>query len=291
MRVAVASLKDMKRRKSSIENIMKITKAMELVAFSKLRKSKQRVIQAEPFFKKIFETMIEISRFAKHIDSDFFAQKTIKKRCCLVVAADKGLAGSYNSNILRFAQENLKNFDKQDILIIPIGKKAVSYFKKKNYDIYFEYSDISEEIDLEQAFEISKKIVAGFLKNDFQEFSLVYTDFVSVLVQRPSLKKILPLSLESDNINLDNKINNNLICEPSPKAVFEKIVPQYVAGVLYGAVVESFAAEQSARRMAMDSANKSAQDMIKDIDIIFNKARQSGITQEITEISSGANAI
>ncbi len=289
-------MKDIKRRKNSIDNIMKITKAMELVAFSKLRKVKQRVTQTEPFFNKIYETMRQISKFSPQISSVYFNPKNVKKRCYLVIAGDKGLAGNYNANIFRYAQEQMRESDERDIFIISVGKRATNYFDKKNYNIYLQYNDISEDIDINLAFEISKKVVDGFLKNEFQEFYIVYTNFVSVLVQKPDIKKILPIDFNLSDEGLDNKNserfkNGYMIYDPSPEVVFEKIIPQYIAGVLYGAVIESFASEQGARRMAMDAASKNAKDMTKEIDVVINKARQANITQEITEISTGANAI
>lgn len=282
----MAGVKDIKRRRKSIESTMKITKAMELVAFSKLRKAREQVRQTRPFFNKIYDVITNIAGSNNKINSIFFKKKPVKTRCYVVIAGDKGLAGNYNGNICRFAQSEFDKYNKDDLLLVPIGKKAADFCKKQGYSLYSEYNNISETVDINLALDISKKIIEGFINNKFQEVYIIYTNFISVLVQRPELKKILPLSFSDNETNMKNK---NILYDPSPQTVFDKIVPQYITGILYGAIIESFASEQGSRRIAMESANKSAKDMLHDIDIVFNKTRQSKITQEITEIVSGVN--
>ena len=282
----MAGVKDIKRRRKSIESTMKITKAMELVAFSKLRKAREQVRQTRPFFNKIYDVITNIAGSNYKIYSIFFNKKPVKTRCYVVIAGDKGLAGNYNGNICRFAQSEFDKYNKDDLLLVPIGKKAADFCKKQGYSLYSEYNNISETVDINLALDISKKIIEGFINNKFQEVYIIYTNFISVLVQRPELKKILPLSFSDNETNMKNK---NILYDSSPQTVFDKIVPQYITGILYGAIIESFASEQGSRRIAMESASKSAKDMLHDIDIVFNKTRQSKITQEITEIVSGVN--
>ncbi|MBP0979720.1 MAG: ATP synthase F1 subunit gamma [Oscillospiraceae bacterium] len=286
----MVGVKDIKRRKKTIENTMKITKAMELVAFSKLRKSKEQVSKTAPFFDEIYNTIKNISCLDKNLNNIFLKNNIIKKRCYVIIAGDKGLAGSYNGNILRTAQSELLKYNKNNILIASISKKSTDFFKKTDYDLYYKHEGLLENFNIDLAFEISKKLIDGFLNNQFQELSIIFTDFVSVLAQKPVIKKILPLDF-SDFSDFNNIKNKNVIYDPSPGAVLDMIVPQYITGILYGAVVKSFASEQGSRRMAMESASKNAKEMLKDLDVMFNKARQSSITQEITEISAGARAI
>ena len=171
----MVNIKDIKRRRKSIENTMKITKAMELVAFSKLRKSKEQALETEPFFNNICEIITNVFGSNTDIDSAFVSKEKVNKRCYIVIAGDKGLAGSYNGNILRFALDKLKNYNKEDIFIISIGKKSINFFKRRNYKLYCQYSDISENPDINLISDISKNIIAGFLKDMFQEVYVVFT--------------------------------------------------------------------------------------------------------------------
>lgn len=284
----MVGVKDIKRRKKTIENTMKITKAMELVAFSKLRKSKEQVDKTAPFFDEIYNIIKKISCLNKNLDNIFLKNNIIKTRCYIVIAGDKGLSGSYNGNIFRMAQSEFLKYNKSNILITSISKKSTDFFNKKNYNLYYKYDGLLANLDINLASDISNKLIEGFLTDKFQELNIIYTDFISVLNQKPVIKKILPLDFD----DFDNIIKNkNVIYDPSPGAVLDMIIPQYITGVLYGAVMKSFASEQGSRRMAMEAASKSAKEMLKDLDIMFNKARQSSITQEITEISAGARAI
>ena len=287
----MVGVKDIKRRKKTIENTIKITKAMELVAFSKLKKSKERVKQTEPFFNKIYDVMADIAWMNQGLSSIFFNNRSVEKRCYIVIAGDKGLAGNYNGNLFRVVQDEFNKYNRDDIAVVSIGRKAYNFFKRQNFNLYYSYEGLSEDLDINLASDISKVIIEGFLKNQFQELYIIFTDFISVLIQKPNIKKILPLSFD-ENPNCKGNIKNKYaIYDPSPAVVLDTIIPQYITGVLYGAVVKSFAAEQGSRRIAMEAASKSAKDMLKDIDLMFNKARQSHITQEITEISAGAKAI
>lgn len=287
--MAASGIKDIKRRKKSIESTMKITKAMELVAFSKLRKSKKRVEQTRPFFNKIYDLMNDISSASKNMDSIFLNSSLIKKRCYILIAGDNGLAGGYNGNLIKFVDQHMKKYNKNDLIIVTIGKRISEFYKKQNYNLLCNYGDIAENLTFELAMEISDKIINEFINRKFQEVYIVFTNFVSTLVQKPSVKKLLPLNLEKSS-DVSKKISN-IIYEPSAQEVFNTIVPLYISGVLYGAITEAFAAEQGARRMAMEAANKNAQEMLQDINVMFNKVRQSKITQEINEISAGAQAI
>ncbi len=285
--MATASTKDIKRRQKSIENTLKITKAMELVAFSKLKKGRQQVRQTAPFFHELYNIIENISK-NQQVDSVFFKEQAVEKMCYIVIAGDKGLAGSYNGNVLRFAKNEMSKYNCEDVDVVTIGRRASDFFKRQKFNLVAQYDDVTENFSMDLSLKITEKIVNDFCSDCYQEVSIIFTDFVSVLVQKPVLQKVLPLTQKLDG--KEKKITN-IIYEPSPSVVFNMVMPKYVAGILYGAVIESFASEQGARRLAMEAANKNAKDMLKDLNIIFNKVRQSNITQEITEIATGAQAI
>lgn len=285
--MATANMKDVKRRIKSVESTMQITKAMELVASSKMRRAKERAQAAQPFFKALYDTMSDIS-----MDSAFksrYTRSTKIKSCLLVVVAgDRGLAGGFNSNVLKLATARADELKEQGVgvKIIAVGKKAVEYFEKRSYDVMESYQGIAESLDTYDADDIAVNIISGFNEGDYDKVELVYTTFVSALTQTPVNVQILPVE------NLDNGKTDSpralTIYDPSPEAVFDGMIPQYMSGLVYSAVVDSFASEQAARRTAMESASDNASEMINQLSLLYNRARQAVITQEITEISSAS---
>lgn len=283
--MATANMKDIKRRIKSVESTMQITKAMELVASSKLRKAKQRAEVAQPFFNALYETMCKIAE-----DSSFTSifTKNNSSNCTLlvVIAGDRGLAGGFNSNILKAANSRALELQKQGtVKILPIGKKAVEYFEKRNFDILKSYQQIAEDITVYTANDIAEEIIEDFTSKTVSGVELFYTTFVSALTQQPQSLRILPVDLDTNG-----KTNSATIYDPSPEAVFNGIIPKYLTGLIFAAAVDSFASEQAARRTAMESASDNAGEMIDNLSLIYNRARQSSITQEITEIVAGSNA-
>lgn len=285
--MATANMKDVKRRIKSVESTMQITKAMELVASSKMRRAKERAQAAQPFFKALYDTMSDIS-----MDSAFksrYTRSTQIKSCLLVVVAgDRGLAGGFNSNVLKLATARADELKEQGVgvKIIAVGKKAVEYFEKRSYDVMESYQGIAESLDTYDADDIAVNIISGFNEGVYDNVELVYTTFVSALTQTPVNVQILPVE------NLDNGKTDSpralTIYDPSPEAVFDGMIPQYMSGLVYSAVVDSFASEQAARRTAMESASDNAGEMINQLSLLYNRARQAVITQEITEISSAS---
>lgn len=280
----MAGMKDIKSRIKSVENTMQITSAMKLVASSKLRKAKERAENARPFFNTIYQTMSQIAMEATDFQSDFLEQKEVKKSLYIVISGDRGLAGGYNSNVLKYAVSHMGD---KDCDVLPIGKKSVDFFQKSKYNIVQEFENISEDITLYTASKIAKIAVEKFKDKTYQEVVMIFTNFVSSLSQEPNAIKILPVpKLDSQ----DKKVGVATY-EPSAGVVFDNIIPQYVSGIIYGGVVESFASEQGARRTAMESATDNAQEMIESLSLKYNRARQAAITQEITEIVGGAVAL
>ena len=285
--MASGNMKDIKRRIKSVESTMQITKAMELVASSKLRKAKEKADKARPYFDALYETMCEIQAENPSFLSPFTRKVGEGKSLLVVIAGDRGLAGGFNSNIFKLAQarvDELGGKDKTDI--IAIGKKAVEYFGKREFNMLGSYPDFSENIRIHQAYDIAGEIVDKYVKGIYERVELFYTEYVSSITQQAVTKKMLPVELDGQK-----KVSKALpIYEPSAGQVFNHIVPRYVTGMIFGACVESFASEQASRRNAMENASDNASEMISSLSLMYNRARQASITQEITEIVGGANS-
>ena len=285
--MASANMKDVKRRIKSVESTMQITKAMELVASSKMRRAKMRAEAAQPFFKVLYDTMSDISE-DKTFKSVFTKKSENKITLLVVIAGDRGLAGGFNSNLLKLAQQRADDIagNGEAVKIMAIGRKAVEFFDKRDYELTYSYPNIAESIDTYISDDIAEIIIDGFKSGDYTNVEFVYTTLVSALSQEPVNVQILPVE------NLDNGVDENVIAltiyDPSPEAVFDGMILQYVSGMLYSAVVDSYAAEQAARRTAMESASDNAGEMINQLSLLYNRARQAVITQELTEISSAS---
>lgn len=284
--MASSNMKDIKRRIKSVESTRQITKAMELVASSKLRKAKERADRSKPFFDTLYETMKDIVSEDPAFSSMYTKKRKNNVALLIVVAGDRGLAGGFNANVLKLAQERCDELQPEtDVVILPIGRKAVEYFEKRDFRIMERYENISEGFSIYGANSISEKIINVYGKDKIDSVELFYTDCQSPLVQESQHMKLIPLE-----INAEKKSTGLTNYEPSPEAVFDSLIPKYMAGVLFGAVVESFAAEQAARRIAMENASDNADEMISNLSLVYNRARQAAITQEITEIVGGASA-
>ena len=289
--MASANMKDVKRRIKSIESTMQITKAMELVASSKLRRAKERADNARPFFEALYQIMWEITSEDSAFSSIFTdKQNNDGSTLIIVIAGDRGLAGGFNSNILKLAQKRIDEIKAENgsAVVIPIGNKAVEYFLKKDIKIAAHYENIAEHIKINHVMEISEKIINAYTAGKINRVEIVFTNYVSPLLQEARLMSVLPVENTTGQPAPENKRVTNY--EPSPEAVFDTLIPKYVAGIIYGAAADSFASEQAARRMAMENATDNASEMIDNLSLIYNRARQSSITQEITEIVGGASA-
>ena len=278
--MATVSTKEIKNRIRSMEPTKRITKAMEMVAAAKLRHAQARVQSARPYFQILSDTISDIINTNSDFSSPYLQARPVKRSLYVVIAGDRGLAGGYNSNILKLVTAQMEG---KDALILPIGKKAVDYFRPRLpllTETYAEAADLS----VGDCFSIAKQLSNAYLKGEFDEIVVGYTNFVSVLSQVPETMQLLPLLPQEGK---DSK-QSDILYEPDSETVFQAIVPEYLGGVLYGALCESRAAEQAARRTAMDSATQNAEEMIADLSLKFNQARQAAITQEITEIVAGS---
>ena len=282
-----ANMKAVKLRIKSVENTMQITKAMELVASSKLRKAKERSENCRPYFRELYSTLQTIAKGNTDFSSVYAKEPNNEKTCYIVVAGDRGLAGGYNSNLFKCLQNDAKG---KEFCVLPIGKKALEHFKRKKVEIVTEsYGEIAG-ISVGHCFEMANLLCKEFKNNSFGTVKLVYTEFVSMLSQVPHAVSVLPLTELMEEKN-DEPIRELILYEPNSADVFDAIVPEYLAGVFYGAVCDSLASELAARRTAMESATSNAEEMIEKLNLSYNRARQASITQEITEIIGGAEGI
>ena len=283
--MAGVSTKEIKNRIRSMESTKQITKAMEMVAASKLRRAQAQVLASRPYFEILSATIRKITQANRDFSSPYLKQREVKKVMYIVIAGDRGLAGGYNSNILKLVQSQIQG---KDAVVLPIGKKALDFFKSKNIPLLTENYAEAAAIGIGDCFSISKQLSKAFLAGQFDEVHVAYTNFVSVLSQVPNTLSLLPLKKEEIAASDENRSRCDTIYEGDPEDVFAAIVPEYLGGILYGALCESRAAEQAARRSAMDSATQNADEMIADLSLKFNRARQAAITQEITEIVAGS---
>lgn len=282
--MASGQVKEVKRRISSIESTAQITKAMELVASSKLRKAKQRAEDARPYFETLYETMHQIGSISGANRSIYTTLDKDKPKCIIAIAGDSGLAGGYNSNVLKLISSMLDEGDK----VICIGKKSIEYFAKTDFTPIYGVQDIGETADISEIRRISEIVSKMFKAKEVGQVIVAFTTFVSPLTQTPTSYTILPLAGDFEKSTAAHEVT---MYEPSAEEVFEMIITDYLIGMINGAVMESFASEQGARRTAMSAANDNAKEMLEELQLLYNRARQSVITQEITEIVNGAQAL
>ncbi len=283
--MAGVSTKEIKNRIRSMESTKQITKAMEMVAASKLRRAQARAANARPYFEILQTVARDMAAAGKGFTSPYLQGRVPQRRLYVVIAGDRGLAGGYNSNILKLVQSQV---DRENDVILPIGKKALDFFQSKQYTLLSDAYPLASEIGVGSCFSIAKQICAGYLSEAYDEVFLVYTQFVSVLSQVPGCVGVLPLNNLLKDSPSEHKLSCDTVYEGDSEEVFAAIVPEYLGGMLYGAMCESVASEQAARRSAMDSATQNADEMIADLSLKFNRARQAAITQEITEIVAGS---
>ena len=281
--MAGVSGKEIKNRIRSMESTRQITKAMEMVAASKLRKAQDQALAARPYFEILYATINEIVDTTRDLDSPYLRKRMGDKMLYIVIAGDRGLAGGYNGNVLKLAAGELA--DKQ-ATVLPIGKKSLEFFKARGIPVLTSNYAEAASMTIGDCFTAANTLCKGYLAGEFDGVCLCYTNFVSVLTQTPSCLQLLPLMRR--HTGKEGMLQSDVVYEPNGSEVFEKIIPEYIGGVLYGALCESRASEQAARRTAMDSATQNADEMIADLSLAYNRARQAAITQEITEIVAGS---
>ncbi|MGL4737916.1 MAG: ATP synthase F1 subunit gamma [Cellulosilyticaceae bacterium] len=287
----MASLKDIKGRIKSINSTKQITNAMNLVATAKLTKSKEAALRTRPFFTKIQSTMASIVQSAGDINMPLLKGNDSPKKAYIVLAADRGLAGGYNANICKLVMQSIT--DKDNAEIIAVGKKATEQFNSRQYNIVKEVLGVSADPTYKDAKELADYVIERFGKGEVGEVYVAYTAFKSMINQEPTMIRLLPVEIPETKVSNESvgEPTDLLVYEPSPEDVLGYVIPRYLADTLYGGLVESSASEQGARMTAMESATDNAQEMIEKFEIQYNRARQAAITQELSEIVGGAEAL
>ena len=284
----MASMKDTKRRKESIQSTEQITKAMKLVATVKLQKARGKAESARPYFNAMYNTVISMLAGSKGVDHRFLKSGDTTKKAIIVITANRGLAGGYNSNVIKLITES--NIPKEDAVIYSVGTKGRDYFTRRGYEIAKDYSEVINEPLYSDAMTIGKEVLRAFEAGEIGEIYLAYTSFKNTVVHEPKLIKLLPVNPEEfENKGAENNILMNY--EPDQEEALDIIIPKYINSLLYGAFMEAVASENGARMTAMDNATSNADEMISELALLYNRARQGSITQELTEIIAGANAI
>ncbi len=282
-------MKAVKLRIKSVQSTMQITKAMQLVAASKLRKAKERADASKPYLETMLGTLTDIANSNSDFRSPYTKAGANEKWLYVVIAGDRGLAGGYNSNLFKFMEQETKGRD--DVTVLPIGKKSVEYFKHRNVPLFTEeYAEVAK-ITVSDCFQIAKIVCDAYCSGEFGHIHICYTNFISMLSQVPTASSLLPLSdLRTTGKESDGKPRELILYEPDSETVFNAIVPEYLAGILYSSINISYASELAARRTAMEAATDNAEEMIDTLSLYYNRARQASITQEITEIVAGAES-
>ncbi len=279
--MASSSMKDIKLRIKSIQGTRQITKAMQLVASSKLRRAKERMEQSAPYHDAFRHIVDKLSYSADREESVFFAERKPERVCHCVIAGDRGLAGGYNSNVFKEVIRHNEG-NKAEVSLIPIGRKTVEYFRKRLSFLDDSYATAGD-ITIGDCFNLGQLLTDKFADGEFDELYLTFTLYKSVLHQEPVTVKIFPLAAPEGR-------RTQLECEQGFAATVANIMPSYVASVIYSAVAQSYVSELTARQNAMDTATGNADEMLSELQLQYNRARQAGITQEITEIVAGANS-
>lgn len=288
----MASMRDIKRRKESIQSTGQITKAMKLVSTVKLQKAKTRAENSKPYFDYMYHAVCTMLRKSANMSHPYLLAGKSEKKAVIVVSSNRGLAGGYNQNVVKLITGG--DFKKEDTIIYSVGRKAKEALARKGFTIAKDYSEVMNAPIYKDAMEIGKAVLDAFTNEEVGEIYLAYTVFKNTVSQIPTLIKLLPV--DTGNMDTDQKEDDNdrltlMNYEPEADEALDIIIPKYMNSLIYGALVQAVASENGARMQAMDSATSNAEDMISNLELKYNRARQSSITQEITEIIAGANAI
>ncbi|MGM0378982.1 MAG: ATP synthase F1 subunit gamma [Bacillota bacterium] len=302
--MAGVGAREIKRKIKSVSNTRQITKAMELVSTAKLRKAKKKLDVTKPYFNTILETIREIIESETNLKHKYLNEREVENTLYIIVTADRGLCGGYNSNVLKECVKQIES-DDSNAKIITIGKQAKNFFEKSPHEIVESFINISEKPDFSDAKQMARLALKMQNEELVDEIKLVYTRMITSLNLEPTTLKLLPVEVEGpesrekennqendqENQDKDDKKQDLVNYEPSAKVVLDFIIPKYIESVIFGGLIESSAAEQSARRIAMENATDNADEKIEELTLTYNQARQAAITQEITEIVGGAEAL
>ena len=282
----MANLKDIRNRIKSVKSIQKVTKAMKMVAVAKMRRAQERMEEARPYAKRLAEV---INHLLPDVDRNFLPLldiREIKRVGYVVVSSDRGLAGSFNTSVLKTAQAEIEIIGKKNVDVFCIGKKARDHFKRRNYNIIESHVEFWNELKFGNALAIGTGIITHFTQKYVDEIHVVYNEFVNVASQHVVSERLLPLVFESDKKPIIDRLY-----EPNKDDLVKSLIPRHLNIQMWKYLLESYVSEQAARMLAMENATGNAEDMIKELTLEFNKARQAAITKEMLEIVSGAEAL
>ncbi len=285
----MASMKDIKRRKESIQSTGQITKAMKLVATVKLQKARSKAENARPYFNAMYNTVISMLAGSGNIEHRYMKAGDTNRKAIIVITANRGLAGGYNSNVTKLVTGS--GISKEDALIYAVGIKGRDYLARRGYEIARDYSEVINEPMYSDAMEIGREVLRAFEAGEIGEIYLAYTSFKNTVVHEPKFIKLLPINREDFKEEQNDESHALMNYEPEEDETLNIIIPKYMNSLLYGALMEAVASENGARMTAMDNATSNAEEMISELSLMYNRARQGAITQELTEIIAGANAI
>lgn len=283
----MASMRDIKRRKGSIQSTQQITKAMKLVSTVKLQRAKARAERSKAYFECMYATMLSMLGRTGNCNHPYLKPGTSEKKAVVLITSNKGLAGGYNSNVIKLITKG--DFKKDELVIYPIGKKGKDAMNRMGYEIKADYSDMIEEPQYADAMKLCDDLLQDYAAGEIGEIYLAYTAFHNTVSHEPTVLKLLPVEADQAEAEKDDLCIMNF--EPAEEEALNLIIPKYVTSLIYGGLVEACASENGARMQAMDSATSNAEEMIDHLTLQYNRARQSSITQELTEIIAGADAL
>ena len=300
----MANMREIRERIASIQQILKITNAMYLMSSSKLKKARKSLEATEPYFYKLQETIDSVLEHTPHTRQLFFDRRSgipeeKRKKGYIVITADKGLCGSYNHNIIKFAEQKIDEVpDIDNCYLFVMGQVGRMHFQHKkrndkNFTVDSEFLYTTQNPTMYRAMEIAELVIEKFRNHELDEVYVLYTDMVTSAVQETRSLRLLPFERKHMGKASDGTMKKlpKASFVPSPEKVMDYLIPQYAKGIIYGAMVEAFCCEQQSRMTAMDAATTSAKDMIRELSLLYNRARQAAITQEITEVVGGANSL
>ncbi|WP_067624849.1 ATP synthase F1 subunit gamma [Alicyclobacillus acidiphilus] len=280
--------RDIKRRIKSVRNTSQITKAMEMVAASKLRRVQDAVQQSKPYLAKLQDMLANLSQSARHVKHPLLASRPVRRVGYLVITADRGLAGPYNAQVIRAALQEFGKKDKTTFSIFAVGKRGRDFFKRRDYPISSAVVDLADSPTYHSIRHLAEEIVGAYERAEFDELYFVYNEFINAVSQRAVVRKVLPLDSLTEGQPQSNRLYE---FEPDEEAVMAALLPRYAETLVYQAVLDAKASEHAARMTAMGNATDNAKDLISDLTLSLNRARQAAITTQIAEIVGGAEAL
>lgn len=291
----MATLREIRDRIGSIKNTEKITRAMKMIASVKFRKAQQNVVAARPYARKISDILRNLIPTIESFDNELLQHREVKKVCIVVVAADRGLCGSFNTNLLKHANVIIKEkygkfLSDHDMTIFPVGKKAFDHFSKRHFDLYAKAVNIFDRLDFASAQNIVKELITGYKEKRFDKVVIIYNEFKNVVQSKTVEEQFLPIPPFEDEDGHKTRLSN-YIFEPSSEDIVNNLLPRHLNTQIWRVLLESFASEQAARMTAMDAATTNANDLLVSLNLIYNSARQAKITTELLEIVGGAEAL